>query len=347
MALLDMEGCTKYRTDSSANRVQDIRARWYYPGSLIDVDGAHPLSGDTIYDDGSSSQMRMLVGNGEPTTLICGGRFRTRLNNITDTDAIFAFGSKDSTQFVITVGKHGFISCERSIISLEATSYNFAIEPQRWYFIECKIVLSHTVGSYDIKVDGVTIISDTNVDTIDGSGADICRTVRFGLDPSDDYEWADMYLCDTTGASLNDFIGDVHIETVLPDGDGNRTDWTPDSGLTNYTQVDEGETDRDTSYVESSTAGDDDLYTFAALTVDADTVLGCTVWVVGQSLDAGRRILNTRCRSSVSESTGIDMTLHSDRYRWVSGFFEQNPNGPAAWTVAAVNAAEFGVTLTT
>ena len=347
MALLDMEGCTKYRTDTDANRRVDLRARLYYPGTLTDRDGVHPLSGDTIYDNGSSSQMRLYVTNGDPTTLVVGGRFRNQLNDITDTDPIFTFYSKDAQQLAVTVNKHGFIGVERSIISVIETSYNFAIEPMRWYFIEAKVTLDHTVGAYEVKVDGVTIISDTNVDTIDGSGLAICRTVNFGLDPSDDYEWADMYLCDTTGSSLNDYLGDIHIETVLPDGDGNRTDWTPDSGLTNYTQVDEGETDRDTSYVETSTAGDDDLYTFAALTVDADTVLGCNICVVGKSLDAGRRILNGRCRSSVSESTGIDMTLHDDRYRWVSSFIEQNPNGPAAWTDTTVNAAEFGVTLTT
>ncbi len=346
MALLDIEGCTKYRVDTDANRKDDLRARMYFPGVFVEM-GDHPLSGKTIYDNGSSADMRLLVVSGDDDTIIAGCRFRIRDVSVNDKDEIFTFSTKDAQVFHLAVDVNGALVVERSITSIEAHSHNFYLEPLRWYYIEAKIKFSNTVGTYEIKVDGRTIMSDTNVDTLSTGTLTNVRNVMFGLDVQDQYEHADMYICNTTGSSFTDFIGDIHIETLSPDGDGNRTDWTPDSGLTNYTQVDEANPDRDTSYVETSTAGDDDLYTFAATTIDADTVKGVNICIVGKSLDAGRRLLNGRCRSSVSESTGIDMTLHNDRYRWVSSFIEQNPNGPAAWTDTTVNAAEFGVTLTT
>lgn len=346
MALLEMEGCTKYRVDTDANRRTDLRARMYFPGSFVEM-GTHPLSGRTIYDNGSSAQFRLPVTSGDPATVIVGGRFRAADYTISDRDPLITFYNQNSGMFTLQLDVLGGLYVERDISNRVDTAYDFRIEPQRWYYIEMKVFFDNTTGTYEVKVDGQVVMSGTNADTLSGGGPAICRTVFFGLDTFDDYEWADMYVLDTTGSSLNDYLGDIHIETVSPDGDGNRTDWTPDSGLTNYTQVDEANPDRDSSYIESSTAGDDDLYTFAALTIPADTVLGVMVTAVGTNNDAGRRILNGRARSSTFEGTGNDMTFHDDRYRWNASFIEQDPNGPAAWTETSVNAAEFGVTLTT
>jgi len=132
-----------------------------------------------------------------------------------------------------------------------------------------------------------------------------------------------------------------------PDGDGNRNDFTQLSGLTNYEMVDEAEQDEETSYVSSATALDDDLYTFSNLVSNFTTVYGVQVKMLGRNEDAGRRDISALCRSSTSESNGDVTHFNQDRYRMVSGIFEQNPNGPANWSDTTIDAAEFGITLET
>lgn len=141
---------------------------------------------------------------------------------------------------------------------------------------------------------------------------------------------------------------------ALPDGAGSSTQWTPDSG-SNYARVNESTApDNDTSYVQTATAAQLDLYTFANLTENGPTALpywGYTEY--GVLMQSFYRIVNDGQATEASYdhyilSGGMSSTdgpfTDADDFDWhfAESFFPLDPSG-AAWTLASFNAAEFGV----
>ena len=93
----------------------------------------------------------------------------------------------------------------------------------QWHYFEVKVVCHDTAGYYQVRIDGVTVLSGTNVDT--RAGADT-RFVRFRMDEYYQY-MDDIYICDTDGTANNDFLGQILVEAIFPNADGDNSDWTP------------------------------------------------------------------------------------------------------------------------
>lgn len=207
-----------------------------------------------------------------------------------------------------------------------------------WNYIEVKLVVG-TSGTCEVHLNGVVEISSTvgnfgttNVDT-------------YGLAPlgfaSAFPIFDDCYAADTSGsAPQNTFLGDVRVETIYPTGAGAHSDWTPNSGTTHYTQVNEAQADGDTTYVSDSTPGHIDTYAFG----DIDT--GATVYAVQPCIYARKDDANTRQIARVTRQGGTDyvgstFTLAST-YSVFTEIDQLDPTG-SAWTPTTVNADEFGV----
>lgn len=93
------------------------------------------------------------------------------------------------------------------------------------------------------------------------------------------------------------------VRTRFPDADGTTTNWTPDTGTVNYTQVDDNPDDGDTTYVESSTANHIDLYEFPAQEADVRNVLMTQVCatVKETATPGGSEEIAMRSRHSTNE----------------------------------------------
>lgn len=207
-----------------------------------------------------------------------------------------------------------------------------------WYYIEVKLVVNGASGSVEVHLNGAVEISSTagnfgttNIDTLQiGQGSN-----------SGQFQYDDMYVCDTTGsAPQNTFLGDVRVATIYPAGDGAHTAWTPNTGTTHYTQVDEAQADDDTTYVSDATPGDLDTYTFGTI----DT--GATVYALQTNLYARKDDANTRqiapvIRQSGTDNIGATVTLAST-YVDYTQIYNQDPTS-AAWTPTTVNADQYGV----
>lgn len=207
-----------------------------------------------------------------------------------------------------------------------------------WYYIEFKLVIAGASGTIEIHLNGASEIT-TTTGNFGSTNAGAIVLQAPGTSGNSDYD--DLYILDTTGsAPQNTFLGDVRVETIYPTADGNHTQWTPNSGSTHYTQVDEAQADGDTSYVSDSTPGDLDTYAFG----DIDT--GATVFAVQRNIYARKDDANTRQIAPVTRQSGTDyvgttVTLSSS-YVTYSQLDNQDPTG-SNWTPTTVNADEFGV----
>jgi hypothetical protein len=190
-------------------------------------------------------------------------------------------------------------------------------------------------------------MDDTNVDTRNGTPTDV-GVIAFEGEGTTDNTIDDVYVLDDAGSDNTDFLGDVRVETVFPDADGAANDFTRvGGGSNNYEAVDDGLTpDDDTTYNHSSTAADEELYGFAALTGSVGTVFGVCVKMLARKEDAGHRLVRTIARSGTTQSESGDQGL-GIQYKFVDHIYENDPDGGADWDEAAVNAAQFGFTIQT
>ena len=254
----------------------------------------------------------------------------------------------DSEQFVLSVNTSGELIAQRGGTQLDITS-GLGLTNGGWYYIEARCVIDNTVGEYEVKVNGTTQLGPaTGQDTQQSPTAKISKVVlrnQGTADPSYD----DFYMLDATGLTNNDFLGDIIVETVFPMADGNRNDMTRvGGGLNNYEAVDDGSTpDDDTTYNHGNTVGDDELYDFDDLTGNGfqiDTVHAVGVCNHHRSANEGTRAVRALARSNVTEvegeSHGCSVTYRLDQH-----VYETDPDGGGAWDEAAVNAAEFGITI--
>jgi hypothetical protein len=152
----------------------------------------------------------------------------------------------------------------------------------------------------------------------------------------------DVYVLDTTGTVNNDFLGDVRVQTLYPSADGANTGFTPSTGTTHYTLVDEP-TPNTTDLVSASGAGLKDSYGFQDLMATTANVYGVQATNYAAKDNTGAVGLKNIMRISGTQYTGptawyLSTTWTANRELW-----EKNPATSAPWAPADVNAAEFGV----
>lgn len=263
-------------------------------------------------------------------------------------DYFFGFGNtNDTTQFVIAPWFGGGVCLRRGngAGAVVYSTMNGGIQQGGTYYIEAKVKLSDTVGSAVVRVNGVEVINQTNIDTKETTGADDTITNIY-IDSGGRYYFDDLYIADTGGsAPYNNFLGDVRVYSLLPNANGDFSQGLgSDANSTdNYLLVDEA-VPSSTDYVDLGT-GEKDTYGFA----DTAFASGATVLAVQTTshllkTDTGTITAQNVARLGTNESLGsvINPSTSAVPYHTV---FESKPGG-GSWTKADVDSAQFGVVAT-
>lgn len=230
------------------------------------------------------------------------------------------------------------------------TSLTSAITNQ-FYYIEFHFIIDNTTGAVGLRFNGQTSdeVAATGIDTQNGGTA---AWTRFALDgdasSSQDEDYDDLYVLDDVdsgivGAPNNDYLGDMIVECLEPDGAGASTQLTPSAGA-NWQNVDEipGH-DGDTTYNESATVSNQDTYAMDPLVfIDDDDIKAIQVAGVMRKVDAGARSGRNIIRH-VSDFYGATRVL-STSYEYQRDIAEgANPfAGTTQWTIANVDALQAG-----
>ena len=244
-------------------------------------------------------------------------------------------------QFSLKVQSDGRLSAHGGGGSHLATTSAPALALEKWHYIEAKVVCHDTAGSYEVRVDSVNVLSDSDVDTrSDGDS----RFVRFQFG-SYYQHLDDIYICDIDGTTNTDFLGRVVVEGILPSADGDASDWTPGSGTDNYAMVDDVPTDDDTSHVESGTEDDTDLYDFGNLsTITTEPIFGLQVNTdVRMNEFPGDIDFYQPVKSGTTTSDGEATNVATDGYEVATRILETDPDTGSAWTATGVGGTQFGI----
>jgi hypothetical protein len=208
-----------------------------------------------------------------------------------------------------------------------------------WYYIEFSATINNTTGSFTVKVNGVTWLTVSGVNTrsttnnssngvlLGGSGANTNCT----FDYDDFYSRSDGIFC-----------GDCRVESVLPTGNGATIQLTPLTG-TNHGEVADNPADDDTSYNFAGSAGLEDEYTYPAISTTSGTVYAVMTIPVMRNDSAGTVTVEPVYHSGGNDYFGVPQNIGSTSYSGYSDIQGQNPATGAAWTIAGVNAAQYGI----
>lgn len=233
--------------------------------------------------------------------------------------------------------------------TLLATSTWTAPAGNVWMYVEIKVSIATTGGMCEVRVNGQTIISYSGNTRNGGSGFFDTTIFMPSENSSANYITIDdAYMLDTTGvAPYNDYLNDIVVRTLLPNGNGDSSQWVGSDAdsVNNYQLVDDPSSSM-TDYVGSSISGDTDLYTMEDLPATYN-VLATQEVLYAQKSDGGvppnlqpatKGVLGTvRTDTAISTLSTTAQVFNGD-IRTVDP--DNNP-----LTVSTVNGMQIGVKL--
>jgi hypothetical protein len=231
---------------------------------------------------------------------------------------------------------NGELAVYRGAVLLGTTN-GLKFHPYQWRYIELKVICND-VGSYELRVGETLVLSDGSVDTKEGANNYHDVVVLNGHGGSQIFD--DYYICDGSGADNNDFLGNVKVVEIAPNGDGS-IQWTRSGGSTNYENVDElPSSDDDTTYVEDTATSNTDLYDYGNVS-GLVSIKGIQINTECEETDANTFSLITPVDLGGNQSDDSAQAL-SASYETKMRIVERDPDGNS-WTVNNINAAKFGV----
>jgi hypothetical protein len=225
----------------------------------------------------------------------------------------------------------------------------FALSLGVTHYIELKVTIHDTTGAAQVKVDGDSKLSLSNVDTKATANAS-ATTVRVGtLHASVNLgtqDLDDLYICDGQGSTNNDCLGDCRVDCLLPNSNGDDRDWALSTGSDDYAVLDDTAPNDDTDYAWDDTVGQRLLVGAQNLTaLTSPSIKGVMISASAKKSDAGARGIGVNVKSGTTESDGSDQAL-STSYTYYTRVLDTDPATSAAFTEGGVNSLQVGVEVT-
>jgi len=242
-----------------------------------------------------------------------------------------------------------------------AESTTHCIGTNRFQRVELKAVIHGSTGSVEVRVNGVTVASASNVDTHAsdaeslGSGTPDPSVSEVSFPGRGDLSTAfyptidDIVVWDGTGSYNNDFIGDQRVYALAPNGDTAQADWTALSG-SGFSNIDEADPDEDTSYLYAAAPGSPNTLTsefdLENLPVSSGSVAAVIACSRVRKDVAGLVEFQHGLVSGASESKGAVRPC-DPVYIFKEDVFETDPASGVAFTPSDVNSLKIQINRTT
>jgi hypothetical protein len=357
MALLWMDGFDAYGTSSTPNVEALLNSAGYMNAVGVALDtGTRSGTGSAVRINETSvytNQLRKAFDTKDEIVLGFAVKIVPgTLNNLVEVLYDNLFGSVTAQLGVYANGVGGLsISIDGS--NMLAASQPNVFFPNVWHYLEMRYKPSHTDGVVQVRLDGVDVITYTGKTCPDGTPAKV-NTVRWITSESDHThstasaygtQWIDdLYICDTLGAELNDFLGDVQVIALLPSADAGPNDMSVYGGsVTHASAVNEVPANDGASYLYSNIAGDTEMFTVPALPATIMDVLAVSTHCRVRKDAPGASSIKLRATVNGSAAQSDDLAL-TTVYTSKVMIMPSAPDS-GAWTKEKVAGMTIGVEL--
>ena len=217
-----------------------------------------------------------------------------------------------------------------------------------WHYIEFKITFHDTAGSVEVRLNGAStpFFSVTGVKTKQ-PGQNNIGAIWFGdrdnasLGYGYTFYLDDFYLCDDTGTTNNDFLGECRVETLVPTSDTSTNEFVPSTGTDHFALVDET-TSSTADYLTSTIVGQKELFNVTDLSNTPAIIYGvqATAYMGKTNIGPKQAKILVNSNSTESASDAIDLNTSPIAYTML---LETNPDGNIAWDQTSIDAIQIGV----
>lgn len=259
----------------------------------------------------------------------------------------FRGDSNATTHITVMINASGLIEVRRgntsgTVLATGATT----LSANTWYYIEIRATIADSGGIVQVRINGsgsneINFSGDTRnagtnttIDSVEvGAGTNITSNLR-----------ADLYINDTSGSINNTWEGDVKVSVLRPSGAGNYTQLTASSGA-NYTTVDETAVASADYNAGAQGSTLRDSYALSDLPAGVSAINALQVVCSWLKSDAGTGNAKTLIRSNSTNDEGSSTALSTSLTTGTKIYDTDPGNSNVAWTAAAVNALEAGMTV--
>jgi hypothetical protein len=222
-----------------------------------------------------------------------------------------------------------------------------------WNYLEFKAIASYDdgVGRIVVRLNGEELVDQLGR-TVPWNRGDSDGTA--GVNPSYFSQFSfnelsgsldDLYILNLEGSRNNDFLGDLQVDLILPDGAGLRSDSTIIGTTPLATRWQSERTaDGAVSAVQFDATDDSDSYTFEDLPYSTATIYGVQLSALARKADSGsaRMALTNDLNALAVDASPVLLTPSAgDIYAYREAHLDESADGP--WTLEKVQDSEFGV----
>lgn len=215
-------------------------------------------------------------------------------------------------------------------------------QPNTWNYVELGFKLTDDPTGWLIcKLNGKELVSlVSQVTSMTGNLLANMVTVGYFQEApvgwiSSNTRWDDIYVCDSLGARNNTFLGNVRVQSLLPDGDDTVT-WNVEPNTNQNWESVRNTVIDDSTYVYSNVVGDQDKYTIEPM-VNTPEVFGIQVTGLYRQDDASQRSVANVIDSGGTEEEGAEYFTPALSYASSIDMFETDPDTGVSWLPPAVN----------
>jgi hypothetical protein len=261
----------------------------------------------------------------------------------------FQLRSLSTVQIELGLDASNRLCAQRGGVALSGCTGTTTLSAGNWYYCELAVKITSSTAAGDIKgylggIQEFSCNSGVNTNTAASGVADRIALGSSWPNNTNHLSWDDLYVCDGTGSRNNGVLGDMRVETILPDGAGNYQQFALTGAASSQAAVNENPNNGDTSYVSSFTPGQYETFTFGNLVSAPKSIAGIQLTTVCRKDDAGTRIISPVYRISSSDYVSPGQAV-LDSYAFAIDIQELNPATSAVWTATTVNALEAGIKL--
>jgi hypothetical protein len=274
-------------------------------------------------------------------------------------DTLIYQGRNNGTVLVqLTSNVDGTLTVYAANVPIQTTS--FALHGNKRYYVELKYTLTGTTNinvAVTVNLDGVTVLSgnaNTGINqTALISGTATVNNHLYGCGNSVTLTHKDMYVCDLTGSINNDFLGDVQIQALRPNGDV-VSGWTPNTGTVHFSLVNDFVPasatyglgpDGDVTYVTSGTVGVQDIWDWEDIATFTGQIKFVQLSMYARKDAEGTKKFQIVTGNAGTEDHSPDFSVEDD-YVYQQYVLDKDPGTTLPWTVTGFNSKRFGIKVT-